>query len=242
MVRTERLLELLQLLRHYRRPVSAHVLAQKLNVSIRTLYRDIASLQSQGAQIEGEPGLGYVMKPGFMLPPLMFDLSEIEALVLGVRLVAEQGDPALAQSALRMLEKISAVLPSHVSKELHDCSLLLGAGRSMPHAGHGVDIELLRSSIRQEKKVKIRYLDVAGEFSERTVWPFALVYFDQSRVLMCWCEQRDAFRSFRADRIQEALMADEHYPSSRQKLLAQWRDSEYVPGRSLLPEIDSIST
>src|SRR6187200_43800 len=109
--RAERLLELLQVLRRYRQPVAGQTLADELGVSVRTLYRDIATLQGQGAAIDGEAGLGYVLKPGFMLPPLMFSEEEIEALVLGSRWVADRADRALADAAANVLAKIGAVLP-----------------------------------------------------------------------------------------------------------------------------------
>ncbi|WP_229207164.1 YafY family protein [Duganella sp. Root336D2] len=115
MSRSERLLNLLQVLRRYRRPVSGKVLANELGVSIRTLYRDIASLQAQGPMIEGEPRIGYVMKPDFMLPPLMFGSEELDALVLGMRWVADRCDHTLVEGAMNVLAKVSAVLPA----ELH---------------------------------------------------------------------------------------------------------------------------
>lgn len=234
MSRSERLLTLLQVLRHYRVPVSGHVLARDTGVSIRTLYRDIASLQAQGAAIEGEPGVGYIMKHSFMLPPMMFALEEVEALVLGMRLVAEQGDSGLAQGARTALDKISAVLPAQLRRELDASALLVGAGRQ-PGA-HVVDIDLLRRAIRSERKLNMRYRTPSGAVSERIVWPFALVYFDLTRVLMCWCELRGAFRNFRTDRIDAAELLEDRYPKNRQTLLMEWRQSEYVAGRSILPE------
>src|SRR4051812_34027813 len=116
MSRAERLLQLLQVLRRYRRPASGQTLADELGVSIRTLYRDIASLQAQGANIEGAPGVGYVMKPGFMLPPIMFGSEELDALVLGMRWVADRGDETLSASALSALAKIAAVLPAELRR------------------------------------------------------------------------------------------------------------------------------
>lgn len=188
MSRSERLLNLLQVLRHHRRPVTGQALSAELGVSIRTLYRDIASLKAQGAVIEGEPGLGYVMKPGFMLPPLMFAAEELDALVLGMRLIAEQGDHSLAQGASRALDKIYAVLPAELRRELEASALLVGAGHKVP--AQAVDADVLRTAIRTGHKLELSYRTPAGAVSERTVWPFALVYFDLTRVLMCWCELR----------------------------------------------------
>ncbi|RFP15309.1 YafY family transcriptional regulator [Duganella sp. BJB488] len=237
MSRSERLLTLLQVLRSHRRAVSGHVLAAETGVSIRTLYRDIASLQAQGAAIEGEPGVGYVMRPGFMLPPLMFGQEEIEALVLGMRLVADSGDQPLAQGALSTLAKISAVLPPELRRELEASALLVGAGRKALRTP--VDPDLLRAAIRTEHKLRISYRDPAGASSQRVVWPYAMVYFDRTRVLMCWCELRGGFRNFRSDRITDAELLDQRYPQHRQALLKEWRRTEYVAGRSILPETDS---
>lgn len=237
MSRAERLLQLLQVLRRHRAPVSGHALARETGVSIRTLYRDIASLQAQGAAIEGEAGVGYQMKPGFMLPPLMFGADELDALVLGMRMVAQHGDATLARGATNALAKLEAVLPPALRRELAASALLIGAGRPVP--GHAVDVDLLRGAIRSESKLQLGYRAPDGAHSERVVWPYALVYFDLSRVLMCWCELRGAFRNFRTDRIASATPLPERYPRHRQALLAEWRRTECTPGRSILPEIDS---
>lgn len=239
MSRSERLLSLLQILRRHRLPVSGQLLAEETGVSIRTLYRDIASLQAQGAAIEGAPGIGYLMKPGFMLPPLMFDGEELDALVLGMRMVAEHGDPTLARKAAGALAKVAAVLPAELRRELDASPLLTGARGGT--AAIGIDVELLRQALRIEHKLEIAYRDPAGALTERVVWPFALVYFELTRVLMCWCELRGAFRNFRVDRIEHALPLAQRYPNNKQALLKAWRRSEYVPGRSILPESDSIT-
>ncbi len=238
MSRTERLLDLLQALRRQRAPVSGQALAQALGISIRTLYRDIASLQAQGAAIEGEPGVGYVMKPGYLLPPLMFRSEEIEALVLGMRWVADRGDPGLAQGARDALAKIAAVLPPDLRRELQDSALLVGTPpRRLPQA---IEPDLLRAAIRAEHKLRISYRDPAGSLSQRVVWPFALVYFEQSRVLSAWCELRGDFRNFRTDRIARAEALDLRYPRRRQALLKAWQQSVRESGRSILPETDSV--
>ena len=129
MSRSERLFSLLQALRRFRRPVSGKALAQELGVSMRTLYRDIATLQAQGADIAGEPGVGYVLRPGFILPPLMFSEDEIEALVLGSRWVADRGDDLLGSAAQNAIAKIAAVLPAELRESLDAANLLPGPGR-----------------------------------------------------------------------------------------------------------------
>ena len=234
MSRSERLLNLLQVLRRHRRPVSGQALAAETGVSIRTLYRDIASLQAQGAAIAGEPGVGYVMKPGFMLPPLMFRSEELDALVLGMRWVADRSDSTLADAALGALAKIAAVLPVELRRELEESALLVGAGQR-PAAKNAVATDLLREALRAEHKLGITYTDPGGAVTERVVWPFALVYFDQSRVLMCWCELRKDFRNFRTDRITQAEPLPERYPKRRQALLKEWRQTKHMAGRSILP-------
>lgn len=225
MSRSERLLDLLQVLRRYRQPVSGRRLAEETGVSLRTLYRDIASLQAQGAHIEGEPGLGYVLKPGFMLPPMMFSPEEIEALVLGSRWVSKRTDDHLASAAADALAKIAAVLPPELRDELESSTLLVGP--SLP-ATNGVDIAALRRAIRNERKVELSYVDNDGSETERTIWPFALGFFEHVRVVMAWCELRLDFRHFRADRIREITFTETRYPRRRQVLLKDWRASQNI--------------
>jgi predicted DNA-binding transcriptional regulator YafY len=238
MTRAERLLRLLQLLRRYRHPVSGQILAEEIGVSIRTLYRDIASLQAQGATIEGEPGVGYVMKPGFVLPPMMFSSEELDALVLGMRWVADRCDKTLSAGALSTLAKVAAVLPTELRRELEESSLLVGAPLKRP--AHKVSSDLLRAAVRAEQKLKITYVDGSGVHSQRVVWPFALVYFDQARVLMCWCELRADFRNFRSDRISDVERMEERSPKRRATLLREWRKVNDAASRRILPESDRV--
>jgi predicted DNA-binding transcriptional regulator YafY len=224
--RSQRLLDLVQVLRRHRRPVSGRRLADETGVSIRTLYRDIATLQGQGAPIEGEPGLGYVLKPGFMLPPLMFTEDEIEALVLGSRWVAERSDDRLGAAAADAIAKIVAVLPADLREKADASALLVGPGRSIVEAQ--IDLGLVRQAIRSERKLTIAYRDAGGMLSERVIWPFALGFFDQVRVVVAWCELRQGFRHFRADRIAGLTTLDLRYPRRRTALLKAWRESEGI--------------
>lgn len=237
MSRSERLLNLLQILRRYRHAVSGQTLADELGVGIRTLYRDIASLKAQGAAIEGGVGVGYIMKPGFMLPPLMFGSVELEALVLGMRLVMERRDSELTQGAQAMLTKISAVLPPPLRRELEISTLFAGMGQTSTDAT--VHSGLLRESIRLERKLELSYQAAAGAVSQRTVWPFALAYFERAQVLMCWCELRGAFRNFRTDRINQVVLSPDRYPHSKQALLEEWRRSMPARGITILSETDT---
>jgi predicted DNA-binding transcriptional regulator YafY len=223
--RSERLLALLQALRRRRRPVSGRVLADELCVSLRTLYRDIASLQGQGAEIEGEAGLGYVLKPGFWLPPLMLSGEEIEALVLGARWVGARTDERLALAARDAIAKITAVLPPSLRDDVESSTLLVPGKMSGDAAP---DLAPIRAAIRAERKLALAYHDALGGSTERTIWPFGIGYFDEARVVMAWCELRQGFRHFRADRIASCRPLEARYPSSRHRLLKDWRASEGV--------------
>jgi predicted DNA-binding transcriptional regulator YafY len=227
MSRAHRLLDLIQLLRGYRRPVSGAVLAEALAISLRTLYRDIDTLNAQGAHIDGEAGLGYVLRPGFMLPPLMFSEEEIEAIVLGSRWVADRADAALSAAARNALAKIAAVLPQDLKTSLDTSSLLIGPGNTI--AAGDTELPVIRQAIRSERKLRIRYLDGKGSDSRRTIWPFALGFFDRVRVVVAWCEMREDFRHFRTDRIGKVQVTDKRYPRRRQALLKDWREREGIP-------------
>lgn len=221
MSRSARLLDLIQLLRTYRRPVSGAALAQRLGISIRTLYRDIATLQAQGADIQGAPGFGYVLKPGFLMPPMMLSEEEIEALVLGARWVAARTDDELKDAARNALAKIAAVLPADLRHELETNSLLVSSARK-PIVGT-TDLSVVREAIRQGLKLDINYADINGRPTTRRIWPFALGYFEETRVLAAWCELREDFRHFRAERIASMIVTDIRVPRKRQHLLAEWR-------------------
>lgn len=228
MSRSERLLELIQTLRRYRRPVSGQTLADETGVSLRTLYRDIATLQAQGADIEGEPGMGYILKPGFLLPPLMFSEDEIEALVLGSRWVASRTDSDLSRAAANVLAKITAVLPDDMKPKIEGSNLLVPQYHS--DVTEVVDLSLVRKAIRNEHIVEIGYVDAAGVETERRIWPFALGFYDRVRVVAAWCEMRNDFRNFRTDRIQRMEPQGKRYPRRKAELLKAWRIAE---GRDL---------
>lgn len=227
MSRAARLLDLMELLRRHRHPVAGAALAAQLGISLRSLYRDIATLQAQGAQIEGEAGLGYVLKPGFTLPPLMFSADEVEALALGSRWVAGRADDeVLAAAARQALAKIAAVLPAGLRHEMDSTALLVGPGEPLPRLDQL--LARLRAAMRQECKVRLQYCDLKGRRSARVVWPFALGFFDQARVLVAWCELRGERRSFRCDQIEGLEVLEERYPQLRQVLLKAWREAEGI--------------
>jgi predicted DNA-binding transcriptional regulator YafY len=221
MSRATRLLGLLQALRLRRRPVTAETLAAELGVSVRTVYRDIATLVGEGAAIQGEAGLGYVMQPGLFLPPLGFDRDELDALALGLSWVQRRADPELARAADNALAKIHAMLPADGRDEIEGPGVLLGPSPEPPAAT--VPLERLRDAIRRQRKLAIAYRDGAGAASQRTVWPIALAYPEGVRLLLAWCETREGFRNFRVDRIVEAEVSEARYPRSRRALLKDWR-------------------
>lgn len=222
--RSERLLALIQALRRHRRPVTAQQLAMELSVSVRTIYRDIDTLVRQGASIAGEAGVGFVMRPGFMLPPLMFRDDEIEALILGSRWVAQLPDAPLARAAADAVARITAVLPDRLRQRVEDAGLF--AVRRTAVALDRIDASVLREAIRQERKLRIGYLRDDGEETVRVIWPIAVAFFERVRVVVAWCELRQAFRHFRTDRITSAELTGERLPRRRPQLLSEWRQAE----------------
>ena len=226
MSRAQRLLQLIQLLRGYRFPVAGAQLASSLGISLRTLYRDLGTLKEQGACIEGEPGLGYVLRPGFVLPPMMFSAEEIESLVLGSRWVVQRGDERLSASAQTALEKIAAVLPDDLRHLLDTSGLLVGPAASV-RAGELL-LPQIRLAIRSGQILEIQYRDLKETKSCRRIWPFALGYFDHVRVVVAWCELRQGFRHFRTDRIENLKDVQERYPRRRQSLLKEWKEMQGI--------------
>jgi predicted DNA-binding transcriptional regulator YafY len=221
MSRTARLFLLMDALRAKRQPVTAAALGAQLKVSERTIYRDIATLAELGAPIDGEAGVGYVLRTGFFMPPLMFGADEVEALVLGARWVRRQGDESLAKAASNALAKIAAAAPKDLRDAMAETSLWvpLGAAATVGDAF----VQPAREAIRHEHKLCIGYRDEAGAVSERTVWPIALAFFEGKRLLAAWCELRGGFRHFRIDRIGAATSLGERYPTRRHQLLKTWR-------------------
>lgn len=224
MSRSARLFDLLQALRRHRYPVTGAALASELKVSVRTIYRDVATLISQGAPMKGEAGLGYVLRPGFLLPPLMLAEDEVEAVMLGLRLVTRQGDPSLGAAATDAAAKIRAVLPERMQNAAISSGLMAGPGRS----ASATHLPLLRRAVRSERKLRLTYADGQGRQTVRVVWPVALGFFEHARVLVGWCELRDSFRHFRVDRIAEAEALEGRYPHGRAVLLRSWQEQEGI--------------
>lgn len=221
MRRADRLFQIIQILRRTRRPVTADAIAQELETSKRTVYRDIADLIGQRAPIRGEAGVGYILEDGFDLPPLMLTPDEVEAAVLGAQMVAARGDPALKRAAEDLIAKIAAVIPETLRP-----LALEPATRALPnwHAKpDNLDMAEVRRAIRAGRKIALTYRDEHERETRRTVWPFAIGYYETSRLLVTWCELRQAFRSFRTDRVSAAEFTDERYPERPAALRARWR-------------------
>lgn len=234
MRRAERLLQLLQILRRHRRPVTGDAIARELEVSLRTVYRDIAALIADRVPIRGEAGIGYVLGEGFDLPPLMFTPDELEAVMLGLRWVARRGDTDLSRAAQDTVAKIGAVLPERLRPFLFDAALLVP-----PHfrlAEDRVDVALLRAAIREGRKAEITYRSEDGRETLRVIWPIAVAYFDAQRLIVAWCELRQDFRTFRTDRMLSMQVREEKYPARRKALLKQWQDEAHV--REGMPQVD----
>ncbi|WP_347900439.1 YafY family protein [Pseudomonas purpurea] len=221
MSRTSRLLTLLQVLRGKSRPVTAAVLASELEISERTLYRDIAELTALGAPIYGEAGVGYVLRSGLFLPPLMLNADETEAIVLGLRYVDQRGDEVLSKAAADALAKIAAVLAPAAQDALRNPTVLAGSP-CFGYPQNAVALHVFRLAIRGQEKLHIDYADVNQVPSQRLIWPLALGFFNEVRVIVAWCELRSAYRTFRTDRIAAANVQGERYPGRRSDLLRTW--------------------
>lgn len=222
MRRAERLLQLLQILRRHRRPVTGDAIATELEVSLRTVYRDIASLISDRVPIRGEAGVGYVLGDGFDLPPLMFTPDELEAVMLGLRWVSRRGDQQLSRAAQDTVAKIGAVLPDRLKPFLFDAGLVVPPYVKVIQ--DAVDVARLRNAIREGWKVELCYRAEDGRETQRVIWPIAVAYFEAQRLIIAWCELRSAFRSFRTDRMQRFEVLEQKYPARRKALLKQMQE------------------
>jgi len=228
MRRADRLFQIIQILRRSSRPVTAAALADELEVSTRTVYRDVADLMGQRVPIEGEAGFGYLLSPDYEMPPLMLTPEEIEAVVLGAQWVAGRADKTLANAARDVVAKITAIVPAHLRPFILEPSV---GARPVISATEeeSIDLQMLRAAVREGRKLRLRYRAEAGEETARTVWPVILGYSDTSRILVTWCELRQGFRHFRTDRIVEADMLDEGHglrPGELRRRWSAWREAE----------------
>jgi len=223
MSRSIRLLNLLQQLREARYPVTAQVLAERMGISVRSIYRDIDSLREQGVRIEASAGLGFQLKEDILLPPVTFNENEAEALFLALEWLKDVPDQSLKSAAVSIYSKLYAVLPKHRKYLLDDMTL------GVAHYWHLVDealVEQVRIAIRHQVKIKVDYCDEKKRLSERLLWPFALGYLHDKVVLAAWCELRQAFRHFRIDRIHQLHISQDVYPEFKKLLFQKWWKQE----------------
>ena len=220
MRRADRLFQVIQALRRRRRLTTARDLAEELEVSVRTIYRDVADLVGSGVPIEGEAGLGYVLRDGYDLPPLMFTLEEIEAIVLGAKIVGSWGDERLGKAAENALAKIEHALPERQRRIFRDTALFAPGTHYREEIT--VDLAALRGAVRESRKVDIAYQDLSGGDSSRTIWPLGLAFFGPVWLMISWCELREDFRSFRVDRMREATVLEDRYPPIQGRRLVDY--------------------
>lgn len=227
MQRGDRLFEIIQILRGADRPMTAAALATVLEVTKRTIYRDVATLQARRVPIEGAAGIGYILRPGFDLPPLMFTPDEIEAIIVGSRLIRRTGDVGLQKAAENVLSKVAVTLPGSLRSSVDVPRFhVVTFGATIPPA---IDLGKLRSSVREARKLSIDYVDAKGDFTSRTVRPIAVAYYIEVVILCAWCELRTGYRHFRIDRIRSFEVLRDDFLASRDQLMAGWLAQTEAP-------------
>jgi predicted DNA-binding transcriptional regulator YafY len=227
MRRADRLFQIIQILRRSTQPITAEVLAAELEVSTRTVYRDMADLIGQRVPVAGEAGLGYLLGSDYDMPPLMLTPDEIEAVVLGAQWVAGRADKALANAARDVVAKIAAVVPEHMRPFIAAPGVGVKPRTEAPEGG--IDASHLRRAIREGLKLRLRYQSEPGRITERKVWPVILGYAETNGLLVAWCELRQDFRHFRTDRMIEAQVLDQTIGVRRAELYrrwSRWREAE----------------
>lgn len=227
MSRSVRMFEIIQLLRSAEAPLTASAIASVLEVTKRTIYRDIAALQATRVPIEGEAGVGYVMRPGSDLPPLMFTAEEVEAIVVGLALLGRTGDAGLQSAAASAGQKIGAVLPGDGEPDLKGWPFYASSWNAIPQSR--VDLRVFRRAVREEEKVRLTYSNADGKRTQRTVLPIALLYYIEVVVLAAWCELRSDFRHFRIDRIVDCKPIGERFAGEGKFLRAKWQEQHRLP-------------
>ena len=220
MRKASRLFEIIQILRLARQPVTAATIAERLEVTVRSIYRDIAALQAMRVPIEGGRGIGYVLRPGFDLPPLMFSVEEIEAIVLALALLDRTGDAGLRAAAGRVNHKIAAAMPPPLRETL--ATNAIHAWGTVAPSPAGIDMALVRQAIRDEQKLEIAYLDHLERRTIRTIRPVALIYYSETTNIVAWCELRQALRRFRTERVERSTVLDDFFRGDGDRLRAEW--------------------
>lgn len=232
MRRADRLFQIVQFLRT-RRVTTAHWLAGRLEVSERTIYRDIKDLMTTGVNIEGEAGIGYVVRKGFDLPPLMFTKEETDALSLGASLVESCADTALATAAQSALSKIECALPEDAKDNIENTKLFSLSNRISPAIS--ATMAEVRYAAESRRKINLQYNRADGQASERIIWPLGLFFWGSVWTIAGWCEIRDDFRVFRLDRIKSLFVLEEVYPQEKGKSLRDLFENEKRKSRCRAP-------
>ncbi|WP_112664081.1 helix-turn-helix transcriptional regulator [Microvirga flavescens] len=220
MRKASRLFEIIQTLRLADAPVTAAQIAASLDVTPRSIYRDIAALQAMQVPIQGGRGIGYRLKAGFDLPPLMFSIEETEAIVLALALLDRTGDAGLKAAAKRVNQKVAAAMPPPLRHSLG--TKALHAWGAIAPTPDGVDLAMVRSAIRDERKIEIDYRDEKGSGTQRTIRPIALIYYSEAANIVAWCELRDALRNFRTDRVTASRLTDAFFKGEGDVLRNRW--------------------
>jgi predicted DNA-binding transcriptional regulator YafY len=229
--RTDRLFDIIQTLRVATNPMTAATIAEKLEVTVRTVYRDIAALQASRVPIEGAAGIGYVLRRGFDLPPLMFTVDEIDAIALGARLVRRLRDPGLQDAADSVLAKITTILPDGLRAGVTSARFFVSDGHA--ETPQGIDLSDVRYAIRETRKLRITYADAGGQRTNRTIWPIAMAYYVDATLIGAWCELREDYRHFRVERIVTSTVLEETFSTDGGKLVQGWfaqREAEEATG------------
>lgn len=227
MRKASRLFEIIQIVRLAKKPVTAAEIAAQLEVTVRSIYRDIVELQSMRVPVEGGRGIGYILRPGFTLPPLMLTVEETEAIVLSLALLERTGDTELRQAAKQVNRKIAAAVPPPLAATF-SANALHAWGRPAP-APEAIDLAMVRRAIRDERKLLLGYRDELARVTERTIRPIALIYYSQTANIVAWCELREAIRNFRADRVEDCEALDVFFPGEGDGLRKLWVDGWRAP-------------
>jgi len=230
MRKASRLFEIIQILRLARHPVTAAHIAERLEVTVRSIYRDIAALQAMRVPVEGERGIGYILRPGFDLPPLMFSIEETEAIVLALALLERTGDSELKAAARRVGDKIAGAVPPPLRQTL--TARALHAWGTTPRQPEGIDLANVRRAIRDEEKLLLDYRDEHARTTERTIRPIALIYYSETANIVAWCELRQAIRNFRADRVEACETTGTHFRGEGDRLRQLWISGWVENGRA----------
>lgn len=227
MRRADRLFQIIQILRSTKSPITGRELADELEISLSTLYRDMAELHAQRVPITGEAGVGYVLDDGYDMPPLMLTADELEAAALGAAWVAAEADPSLARAALDLVAKLSSAIPKDLRPVVLDASTRPIQTRAK--LSERFDSALLRHAIRERYRLQLVFLDRNGRASDRIVRPLLIAFLDRTRYLVGWCETREDYRHFKTERIQELKVLGDKYPGRRAAVLKGWEQATARP-------------